>query len=584
MRELEDDFLETFRAALSGAARAIAGEAALDIGFADGGRASHSAGTVRVPRPDRAPPAEQVAVIRGTADGFALMRRFHDAALHGQLCPSDPTPSAILSALEQVRVEALGSRDMDGVAANLRASVEAGLRTEAIAFATEPAQVPLAAALPLLVRERLTGEPMPHVARAAVGLVRTDIERKAAPDIANLTLLIEDQAAFMAQAIRILELLGVIFPEPTQALGPGETGGVLDQGAVRVEPQPEETDDVCEEQERHGFEDGHARARRPLRKMAPDFAYRAYTTGFDEEVAAASLCSEDVLQRLCAELAGRLTNLQGVVSKLANRLQRRLLSQQPRHWEFDQEEGLLDAARLARAVTNPMTAPVYKIEKEALFRDTLVTLLIDNSGSMRGNPISIAAISADILTRTLERCGVRTEILGFTTISWDGGRSREDWLRTRQPRPPGRLNDVRHIIYKHADEPWRRARRNLGVMIMNELLKENIDGEALLWAHERMMARRESRRILVVISDGAPIDEATADANPGSYLEDHLRQVIRWIETTSPVQLVAIGIRHDVARYYKRAVKIAKAEELGATLVDQLAKLFDQAGGSPRHP
>jgi cobaltochelatase CobT len=268
--------------------------------------------------------------------------------------------------------------------------------------------------------------------------------------------------------------------------------------------------------------------------------------------------------------------MQGAVTKLANRLQRRLMAQQLRSWDFDQEEGLLDAARLARVVVNPAHSLSNKMERDTEFRDTVVTLLIDNSGSMRGRPISIAAISADIMARTLERCGVKTEILGFTTRAWKGGQSREHWLAAGRPAQPGRLNDLRHIIYKKADEPWRRARRNLGLMMREGLLKENIDGEALLWAHNRLIARNEDRRILMVISDGAPVDDSTLSVNSGTYLERHLRQVIDWIENRSPVQLVAIGIGHDVTRYYRRAVTIMDAEQLGGTMVEQLAGLFDE--------
>jgi cobaltochelatase CobT len=270
-----------------------------------------------------------------------------------------------------------------------------------------------------------------------------------------------------------------------------------------------------------------------------------------------------------------MAGLQNVVTRLANRLQRRLMAQQARSWDFDQEEGLLDAARLARVVVSPGHSLSYKIERDTEFRDTVVSLLIDNSGSMRGRPIAIAAICGDILARTLERCGVSTEILGFTTRGWKGGQSREAWLTDGRPPNPGRLNDLRHIVYKRADEPYRRSRRNLGLMMREGLLKENIDGEALLWAHNRLVARPEERRILMVISDGAPVDDSTASANGGSYLERHLRQVIDWIEKRSTVELIAIGIGHDVTRYYNRAVTIMDADQLAGAMVEQLAQLFD---------
>jgi len=318
------------------------------------------------------------------------------------------------------------------------------------------------------------------------------------------------------------------------------------------------------------------RPNRPMSDLPPGFDYKAFTTAHDEVIAATELCDADELVRLRGFLDQQMASLQGAVTKLANRLQRRLMAQQSRSWEFDQEEGMLDAARLARIVIDPTHSLSYKIERDTEFRDTVVTLLLDNSGSMRGRPISIAAISADIMARTLERCGVKTEILGFTTRAWKGGQSREEWLAAGRSPLPGRLNDLRHIIYKKADEPWRRARTSLGLMMREGLLKENIDGEALLWAHSRLVNRPEERRILMVISDGAPVDDSTLSVNSGVYLERHLRQVIEWIETRSPVQLVAIGIGHDVTRYYKRAVTIMDAEQLGGTMVEQLAGLFDE--------
>jgi cobaltochelatase CobT len=304
--------------------------------------------------------------------------------------------------------------------------------------------------------------------------------------------------------------------------------------------------------------------------------YRAYTRAFDEEIAAEALCDAEELSRLRQQLDQQLQHLHGVVSKLANRLQRRLLAQQQRAWDFDLEEGLLDVGRLARVVADPLLPLSFKREREMEFRDTVVTLLIDNSGSMRGRPISVAAMCSDILARTLERCAVKVEILGFTTRAWKGGQSREKWVADGKPRNPGRLNDLRHIVYKGADEPWRRARRNLGLMLREGLLKENIDGEALAWAYRRLCARPEHRRILMVISDGAPVDDSTLSVNQGSYLERHLRDVIRDIESRDFVELVAIGIGHDVTRYYRRAVTLVDAEELGGTMMKKLAELFDQ--------
>jgi cobaltochelatase CobT len=305
-----------------------------------------------------------------------------------------------------------------------------------------------------------------------------------------------------------------------------------------------------------------------------DWDYRIYTQQFDEIVPATELCDPEELTRLRNFLDQQLQSMQGVVARLANKLQRLLMAQQNRHWEFDIEEGILDTARLPRIIIDPMYPLSFKREKDMVFRDTSVTILLDNSGSMRGRPIMVAAMCADILARTLERCAVKVEILGFTTRAWKGGQSREKWIAAGKPPHPGRLNDLRHIIYKAADEPLRRARRNLGLMMREGLLKENIDGEALMWAHNRAIARTEQRRILMVISDGAPVDDSTLSVNAGNYLERHLRNVIEDIETRSPVELVAIGIGHDVTRYYRRAVTIVDAEQLGGAMTEQLTSLF----------
>ena len=513
----------------------------------------------------------------------------------------------MFDALEGARVEALGARQMAGVRDNLAGLAEARVRGDAITRARTAEEVPLATAIGLIARERLTGAAPPDAARTGLGLVTPWIEKQAAAELDALALTIDDQAAFATLARRLLQDLDLADAEEPADETPDE-GGDEDQGE---EDGPDEPDDVGDEgadaggevemrgeqdqdesseeqpsseQEVDGDEssageegDEQSQPKNARRNWAeaPITDYHAYTVRHDEEIEAAELCDEEELTRLRATLDLQMAALQGVVTRLANRLQRRLMAQQARSWDFDQEEGMLDAARLARVIVSPAHSLSYKVERETEFRDTVVSLLIDNSGSMRGRPISIAATSADILARTLERCGVATEILGFTTRAWKGGQSREAWLAEGRPPNPGRLNDLRHIIYKRADEPYRHARKSLGLMMREGLLKENIDGEALLWAHNRLTGRREERRILMVISDGAPVDDSTASANGGSYLDSHLRQVIGWIEQRSSVELAAIGIGHDVTRYYSRAVTIMDAEQLGGALVDQLAGLFD---------
>jgi cobaltochelatase CobT len=604
-----DNPLEAFRQALTGAARAISREPELELGLtADAPMASGK--SIKVPMPGRTLPEKEVAEARGYADAAALKLRHHNAGLHQRNAPLDETARAVFNAAEQARVEALGARSMAGVRANLARMTEMRMRTDPITRARNSSEVPLSTALGLMIRERLTGEAPPEGARGGLKLVSDWIEEKAGADLDALGLALDDQAAFAALATKVLRDLelveGELEPEPEPDQGEEGEGDREDEGDkgedeqeqdaagpegqsdIRVETSDrgqDESDTDYAEEDGDNADDGMGqegdegvmpvRPNRPLSDLPPQFDYRVYTTRFDETVEATELCDEEELGRLRAALDQQLVHLQGAVTKLANRLQRRLMAQQSRSWDFDQEEGLLDAARLARVVVSPGHSLSYKVERDTDFRDTVVTLLLDNSGSMRGRPISIAAISADILARTLERCGVKTEILGFTTRAWKGGQSREKWLTDGRPPQPGRLNDLRHIIYKRADEPWRRARKNLGLMMREGLLKENIDGEALLWAHNRLIGRPEERRILMVISDGAPVDDSTLSVNSGTYLERHLRQVIGWIESRSPVELIAIGIGHDVTRYYERAVTIMDAEQLGGTMVEQLAALFD---------
>ncbi|UZW54716.1 cobaltochelatase subunit CobT [Sphingobium sp. JS3065] len=601
--------LDAFKDVLSGAARSIARDAEVEVGFtAD---TPHMAGkAIKVPTPGRNLPADQVALARGFADANALRLRHHNAKIHNAAAPADATARAVYDAVEQARVEAIGSRAMEGVRANLNHALDLKLKSDPIRRARSADEVPLSTALALKVRERLTGQAAPR--DVASGLARVDqwIEDKAGADLDALAMAIDDQRAFQKLTSAMLEHLQLIdadMPPETDDSEPEEEGEdeeqqqedgdsgedqagdsdafaearAEDQGGDTEDGETEYSDEFDADSEEGAEDMGEegmmpVRPNRPMGDVPPGFDYKPYTLLHDEIVTAEDLCDEDELLRLRGFLDQQLVSLQGAVTKLANRLQRRLMAQQSRSWDFDQEEGLLDAARLARIVIDPTRSLSYKIERDTEFRDTVVTLLIDNSGSMRGRPISIAAISADIMARTLERCGVKTEILGFTTRAWKGGQSREDWLAAGRPPMPGRLNDLRHIVYKKADEPWRRARKNLGLMMREGLLKENIDGEALLWAHSRLLARNEERRILMVISDGAPVDDSTLSVNSGTYLERHLRQVIEWIENRSPVQLVAIGIGHDVTRYYRRAVTIMDAEQLGGTMVEQLAGLFDE--------
>lgn len=597
--------IDLFRRALAGAARAIARDPDVEVAFASEGTPP-SGKTARVPSPGPSMQPKLVAEARGAADSLALRLRHHNDRLHASAAPVDPDARAVFDALETARFEALGARTMSGVRNNLSELTEARVRGDAILRARSAEEVPLATAIGLLARERLTGDAPPASARSGLDLVAPWIEEKAGVELDALALTLDDQAAFAKVARRLLEDLDLAAaseeseqpPEeggegdegeeggPEQGEDENETGPSAGEAEMRSEQVDEEGDADTTPQEMElgddeladGDDTAESALSAPARRnwdLSPETDYKPFTTRFDEMVEADDLCDEEELTRLRAYLDQQMGGLHNVVTKLANRLQRRLMAQQARSWDFDQEEGLLDAARLARVVVNPMHSLSYKIERDTEFRDTVVGVLIDNSGSMRGRPIAIAAICADILTRTLERVGVASEVLGFTTRAWKGGQSRELWLSDGRPANPGRLNDLRHIVYKRADEPYRHAKRNLGLMMREGLLKENIDGEALLWAHNRLIARPEERRILMVISDGAPVDDSTASANGGAYLERHLRQVIEWVERRSTVELVAIGIGHDVTRYYSRAVTIMDAEQLGGAMIEQLARLFE---------
>jgi cobaltochelatase CobT len=597
----DSDRVEEFKRATASVLRALAAESEVQVAFQPG-PPGLSGKRARLPLPTRALPPAERSRLRGTADSVALRLRYHNDATHAARSPGGREAKEVYDALEQVRVEVIGARHMAGVAANLRARLAEECEAEGYDRMTRKDQLPVSAALALLARERLSGEATPAAAARILDTWRGTLGPAADKAMADLARTQDNQAAYARAARRLLAALDLAEAEAeadTEDSGEeneeGEQSGAQDNsaegegrsesdadamlGADSEEAEGEAAEDAEESEDQAAEGDERPGGPQPRRESpagANEHGYRAFTRSFDEETTAEDLCDAEELTRLRQQLDQQLQHLQGVVSKLANRLQRRLLAQQQRAWDFDLDEGLLDAGRLARVVVNPMQSLSYKRERDTEFRDTVVTLLLDNSGSMRGRPITVAAMCGDILARTLERCAVKVEILGFTTRAWKGGQSRERWVAEGKPRNPGRLNDLRHIIYKAADQPWRRARKNLGLMLREGLLKENIDGEALLWAYRRLLQRPEHRRILMVISDGAPVDDSTLSVNPGNYLEKHLREVIHDIEGRDLVELIAIGIGHDVTRYYRRAVTIVDAEELGGTMMKKLAELFDE--------
>ncbi len=596
---------EEFKRATAGVLRAIAQNNEVQVAFQPGpsGLAGKRA---RLPLPTRALPANEMAKLRGAADSLALRLRHHDDAVHNARMPARREAKDAYDAIEQARVEVVGGKFMSGVANNLRARLADECEAEGFDRMTRKDQLPVHQALALLARERMSGEPSPPAAQKVLDLWRGTLGEGADSALDDLARTMEDQAQFTRAARKLLAAMDLAEAEidadendENDGEDGGEQSGQQDnsqdsegqsdsESESMLGAQPEEmegeaaddegADDSEEEAAAAEGDDkpGGPQPRRDKPLAENENTYKPYVRAFDEEVDAEDLCDPEELGRLRQQLDQQLQHLQGVVSKLANRLQRKLMAQQQRSWDFDLDEGILDAGRLARVVTNPLLALSFKQERDTDFRDTVVSLLIDNSGSMRGRPITVAAMCGDILSRTLERCAVKTEVLGFTTRAWKGGQARERWVADGKPRNPGRLNDLRHIVYKSADAPWRRSRKNLGLMLREGLLKENIDGEALMWAYKRLLSRPEHRRILMVISDGAPVDDSTLSVNPGNYLEKHLREVIREIENRDAVELIAIGIGHDVTRYYRRAVTIVDAEELGGTMMKKLTELFDE--------
>jgi cobaltochelatase CobT len=603
-----DNPADPFKKALAEATRTMAEDREMTVTFSVDPPGMTKEG-VRLPQVSRRLTRDEILLARGTADAFALRRRYHDEATAAKYQPVGQMAREIYEAMETARCEAMGARMMPGTAGNIDAKIGHEAERKGYAQLVRSEDAPLAVAAGYLVRHLATGRPLPKGAANVLDLWRGFIEGQAGSTLEGIEGVIEDQAAFARLARQVIADLGYgdeLGDDPDapdqddasedraeeaeeapdssgddgdsdeDAEGDPEQSQKRQQDAAQAQVSSDEIDDqdLTEEAE---LPEGDAPPEppppAPHSEADPD--YKVFTTAFDEEVRAEDLAEPAELERLRAWLDQQLDPLKGAVGRLANKLQRRLQAQQSRSWEFDREEGILDVGRLARVVANPTTPLSFKVEKDTEFRDTVVTLLLDNSGSMRGRPISIAAICADVLARTLERCQVKVEILGFTTRAWKGGQSREAWLAAGRPPTPGRLNDLRHIIYKAADAPWRRARPNLGLMMKEGLLKENIDGEALEWAHRRMVRRPEARKILMVISDGAPVDDSTLSVNPANYLEKHLRDVIAMIERRKAVELIAIGIGHDVTRYYNRAVTITDVEQLAGAMTEQLAALFD---------
>ena len=606
--------VESFKTATTAAVRALSGHPETNVTFtpiATNQKTGSQGNDVRLPLPPAKLTRENVVRLRGSADASAMRLRHHSERVHRRRMPQGKDAIDAYNTMAQTRFEVLGAQDYAGVSSNLSRALEQRLTLEGYQTSHASVQIQMPDALKVMIHSRCGALDLGEAGEHVLGVADREYGDVLNSYLDRLSDSVTDQRAFSDILREMIEALGLEKDdggryldehespdineesESTSESDEGESEGEEqsepdngdmqpDSGAAEADFQPSDMDeetsvpfamDPAKESDSNGQQPrpqtGHNRA-------SEDDRYRVFTTEFDQIKDAMNLCDPEEMARLRVQLDRQLAHMQGVVSRLANRLQRKLMAQQVRSWEFDLEEGLLDSSRLARIITNPLHSLSFKREKVTEFRDTVVTFLIDNSGSMRGRPITIAAMSADILARTLERCGVKVEILGFTTSQWKGGQARKRWVDSGKPSQPGRLNDLRHIIYKSADMPWRRARKNLGLMLREGILKENIDGEALAWAHNRLVARSEARRILMVISDGAPVDDSTLSVNPGNYLEKHLRDVIRFVETRSQVQLLAIGIGHDVTRYYRRAVTLMDVGELGGAVMSQLTDLFDE--------
>jgi cobaltochelatase CobT len=604
-----DDLLDPLRRAVARCTRAVARKKDLEIVF-DAGRPAADANRVALPPLPRRLSRRDYSVLRGASDAVALHIVHHDPKIHHTLRPAEAGAARIFDALEQVRVEAIGTRQMDGIAENIFVLLQERYRKPRYA-GSSPDEVPVEDALGILARQYLMGAPFTALNPPVLMLWRPLIGDSVDALMPHLGLAVEDQAAFAAVALKLIAELrhetapadavaepiddeqqaqGEQEPGPIEggarSLGPAEGHKSAKDEAIGDEPifgtaekAAAPGNDSLAERLATDQQDYSEPSRRVVRGAGVDpDQYRIFTREFDETARADAIVDVTQLTLLRRSIDGELAPLESIVGRLANRLQRSLEARQRRFWQYDLEQDILDPARLTRIITDPMSSLLYKREADGSFRDTVVTLLIDNSGSMRGRPSMIVAICADILARCLERCGIKSEILGFTTRTWRGGRAREKWIAAGSPGNPGRLNELLHVIYKPADAPWRRSRHSLGLMMRQGFHKENVDGEALAWAHQRLLRRPEQRRILMMISDGAPVDDSTLAAarGTGNYLERHLRRTIADIVRLAEVELFAIGIGYDVTRLYPHAIMIKEIDDLGPALIGQLGRLLDQ--------
>ena len=599
---MKEDTLDTFKRALSSTVKAIAEDKEIEVIF--GNNSTSSDEKIILPEINNVFDLDNIASIRGAADNEALIYKYRNNDTYSEFLPNKEKNKKIYESLENTRIQILGSKYMRGVKSNLLSLYEKNCNEKNYSNVTSQSDLEIEHALEIYLKKKIDTNIVPKSASHALSYWSKWLDSKVGTSIDDLLENVDNQEKFAKLTNKLISDLKLYDTNENKDESEDDNKGQQteeldnpdidetesqssmsddDMDNTEEEVQSEESELPVDEnnEEMQDLEDDGSENVKPQYKESKSVEtilseYMVYSNKYDEIITAQDLCEDEELNRLRKYLDQQLKSFQTIISRLANRLQRKLLAKQNRSWEFNIEEGLLDTSRLTRVITDPFYSLSFKKEKDTDFKDTVVSLLIDNSGSMRGRPITVAAMSADILARTLEKCGVKVEILGFTTKAWKGGKSRESWMQNNKPPSPGRLNDLRHIIYKAADEPWRRSKKNLGLMMRQGLLKENIDGEALLWAHKRLQTRYEARKILMVISDGAPVDDSTLSVNSGNYLEKHLRGAINWIENKSDVQLLAVGIGHDVTRYYKKAVTIVDAEQLADVMTEQLVDLFEE--------
>ena len=592
---------ERFKSAVSSVVKAISENFNLEIKFSN--NVSSKKNSLNLPEISSLKRLQDFTNLRAFADSEALKIKYTDKKIYLENEPDGTVSKALYAIAEKIRYEKIGSDKLKGVKNNITQCYENKFKDKKIEEIKTEADVPITEAFELYLRSHFFRIKQNHATKKMLSYWKGLFDKNLKQRLKELDNCIENQNKFNQLVVELIDNLDFEDPSSKEK---EEKKDATKEDSSQSEKSDEENDLLQKEKDQNSDSDLNALGNsfetssenedsnqkevegdpsliKKNQKNLLKEKYKIFTNEYDEIANAEKLENDDEITRLRKNLDQQLTNLQNLVSKLANKLQRQLLAKQNRSWEFDLEEGVLDASKLSRVIIDPFHSLSYKMEKEIEFKDTIVTLLIDNSGSMRGRPISVAAICADILSRTLERCSVKVEILGFTTKNWKGGKSREKWALKNKPANPGRLNDLRHIIYKSADKPWRQSKKNLGLMLKEGLLKENIDGEALLWAFKRIETRKEERKILMVISDGAPVDDSTLSVNSGDYLEKHLKQTVKWIEENSDIEILAIGIGHEVTRYYKKAVKIADIQELGDVMINQLTRLFSEKNNKTIH-